>query len=121
MRPVFYRGTDVFLLTFSLIDRHSFENIRRKWMPEIKRYEPSAPIVLVGTKQDLRNSKQYLLDHPEACTISKKEGKKLKKEIGAAAYIECSSETNKNVSAVFDAAISLVLPPAKHASRCNIM
>ncbi|GJM91005.1 hypothetical protein PR202_ga07339 [Eleusine coracana subsp. coracana] len=70
LRPLSYRGADVFLLAFSLISRASYENIHKK-------------------------------------------GEELKRMIGAAAYIECSSKTQQNVKAVFDSAIKVVLCPPK--------
>ncbi|KAF9624999.1 hypothetical protein IFM89_016931 [Coptis chinensis] len=113
LRPLSYRGADVFILAFSLISRPSFENISKKWVPELRHYAPSVPIVLVGTKLDLRDDKQFYLDHPGARTISTAQGEELKKQIGALAYIECSSKTQQNVKVVFDAAIKVVLHPPK--------
>ncbi|RRT83269.1 hypothetical protein BHE74_00005366 [Ensete ventricosum] len=43
--------------------------------------------------------------------MSTAQGEELRKLIGAAAYIECSSKTQQNVKAVFDAAIKVVLQP----------
>jgi small GTP-binding protein len=50
LRPLSYRGADVFLLAFSLISKASYENISKKWIPELRHYAPSVPIILVGTK-----------------------------------------------------------------------
>ncbi|KAB2070350.1 hypothetical protein ES319_A08G150300v1 [Gossypium barbadense] len=113
LRPLSYRGADVFLLAFSLISRPSYENVSKKWVPELRHYAPRAPIVLVGTKLDLRDDRRFHFDYPGACTISTEQGLELKKQIGALAYIECSSKTQQNVKAVFDAAIKVVLQPAK--------
>ncbi|XP_024010717.1 rac-like GTP-binding protein ARAC9 [Eutrema salsugineum] len=114
LRPLSYRGADVFILAFSLISRPSFENIAKKWVPELRHYAPTVPIVLVGTKLDLREDKQFPMTYPGACTISTEQGQELRKEIGALAYIECSSKTQQNVKEVFDAAIKVVLqPPSK--------
>ncbi|KAI0488949.1 hypothetical protein KFK09_028788 [Dendrobium nobile] len=113
LRPLSYRGADVFILAFSLISSASYENISKKWIPELRHYAPSVPIVLVGTKLDLREDKQFLTNHPGAITISTAQGEELKKSIGAAAYIECSSKTQQNVKAVFDSAIKVVLCPPK--------
>ncbi|KAF7845012.1 rac-like GTP-binding protein 5 [Senna tora] len=66
LRPLSYRGADVFLLAFSLISRPSFENVKKKWVPELRHYAPSVPIVLVGTKLDLREDPQFLSDYPGA-------------------------------------------------------
>ncbi|KAH1144177.1 hypothetical protein GLYMA_12G208000v4 [Glycine max] len=70
LRPLSYRGADVFLLAFSLLSRASYENISKKWIPELRHYAPTVPIVLVGTKLDLREDRQYLIDHPGATPIT---------------------------------------------------
>ncbi|KAE8038541.1 hypothetical protein FH972_011041 [Carpinus fangiana] len=108
LRPLSYRGADVFLLCFSLISRPSFENIAKKWVPELRHYAPSVPIVLVGTKLDLREDQQFLLNYPGACTISTKQGEELKRQIGAVVYIECSSKTQQACS--FSKKLLLQLP-----------
>ncbi|ONK59160.1 uncharacterized protein A4U43_C08F3600 [Asparagus officinalis] len=113
LRPLSYRGADVFLLAFSLISRASFENVSKKWMPELRHYAESVPVVLVGTKLDLRDDPQFLTDHPGASTISTAQGEELKKQIGASVYVECSSKTQQNVKAVFDSAIKIVLQPPR--------
>ncbi|KAM1048728.1 hypothetical protein FF1_027831 [Malus domestica] len=118
LRPLSYRGADVFLLAFSLISRPSYENIsKKKWIPELRHYASSVPIILVGTKLDLREDRQFLMDYPGASTISTQQGEDLKKRIGAVAYIECSSKKQHNVKAVFDAAIKLALHPPKSEKR----
>ncbi|CAN1229667.1 Rac-like GTP-binding protein 7 [Linum grandiflorum] len=126
LRPLSYRGADVFLLAFSLISRASYENIHKKWIPELRHYAPNVPIVLVGTKLgkqssfrfrlkcvDLRDDKQYFIDHPGATTITTAQGEELRKMVGAVAYIECSSKTQQNVKMVFDGAIKIALRPPK--------
>ncbi|CAK9202141.1 unnamed protein product [Sphagnum troendelagicum] len=117
LRPLSYRGADVFLLAFSLISKASYENISKKWIPELRHYAPSVPIILVGTKLDLRDDKQFFADHPGTSPISTPQGEELRKAIGAASYIECSSKTQQNVKAVFDAAIKVVLQPPKQMKK----
>ncbi|RRT57151.1 hypothetical protein B296_00005413 [Ensete ventricosum] len=82
-------------------------------MPELRRFAPNVPIVLVGTKLDLHEDKGYLVDHPGATTITAAQGEELRKQIGAAVYIECSSKTQQNVKVVFDTAIKVVLQPPR--------
>uniref|UniRef100_A0A0D9WIL4 Uncharacterized protein n=1 Tax=Leersia perrieri TaxID=77586 RepID=A0A0D9WIL4_9ORYZ len=113
LRPLSYRGADIFVLAFSLISRASYENVLKKWMPELRRFAPNVPIVLVGTKLDLRDHRSYLADHPAASAITAAQGEELRKQIGAAAYIECSSKTQQNIKAVFDTAIKVVLQPPR--------
>jgi Ras-related C3 botulinum toxin substrate 1 len=113
LRPLSYRGADIFVLAFSLISRASYENVLKKWMPELRRFAPNVPIVLVGTKLDLRDNRGYLADHMGSNIITPAQGEELRKQIGAAAYIECSSKTQQNVKAVFDTAIKVVLQPPR--------
>ncbi|KAK8581759.1 hypothetical protein V6N13_144763 [Hibiscus sabdariffa] len=113
LRPLSYRGADIFVLAFSLISRASYENVLKKWMPELRRFAPDVPIVLVGTKLDLRDNRAYLADQMESNIITSAQGEELRKQIGAAAYIECSSKTQQNVKAVFDTAIKVVLQPPR--------
>lgn len=113
LRPLSYRGADIFVLAFSLISRASYENVLKKWMPELRRFAPNVPIVLVGTKLDLRDDRGYLADHIGSNIITTSQGEELRKQIGAAAYIECSSKTQQNVKAVFDTAIKVVLQPPR--------
>ncbi|XP_017698205.2 rac-like GTP-binding protein RAC2 isoform X1 [Phoenix dactylifera] len=70
LRPLSYRGADIFVLAFSLISRASYENVLKKWMPELRRFAPNVPIILVGTKLDLREDRGYLAEHPYATTIT---------------------------------------------------
>ncbi|CAN1757809.1 Rac-like GTP-binding protein ARAC1 [Linum perenne] len=119
LRPLSYRGADVFILAFSLISKASYENVSKKWIPELKHYAPGVPIILVGTKLDLRDDKQFFIDHPGAVPISTAQGEELRKLIGAPAYIECSAKTQENVKAVFDAAIRVVLQPPKQKKKKN--
>ncbi|KAH0875977.1 hypothetical protein HID58_073339 [Brassica napus] len=120
LRPLSYRGADVFILAFSLISKASYENIAKKWIPELRHYAPGVPIILVGTKLDLRDDKQFFIDHPGAVPITTNQGEELKKLIGSPVYIECSSKTQQNVKAVFDAAIKMVLqPPNQKKKKLN--
>ncbi len=64
----------MFLLYFSLADRATLANVRKKWFPELNHYCPRTPVVLVGTKVDLR-------DHGEdAETVSYLEGQSMAEE-----------------------------------------
>lgn len=54
LRPLCYSLADVFLVCFSIEDPDSYHNVAEKWIPEIRQYYPSVPVLLVGTKRDLR-------------------------------------------------------------------
>ena len=105
------------ILAFSLISKASYENVSKKWIPELRHYAPGVPIVLVGTKLDLRDDQQFFIDHPGAVPITTAQGEELRKQIGASSYVECSSKTQQNIKAVFDAAIKVVLQPPKQKKK----
>ncbi|KAG5039535.1 hypothetical protein JHK85_012011 [Glycine max] len=118
LRPLSYRGADVFVLAFSLVSHASYENVLKKWVPELQHFAPGIPVVLVGTKLDLREDKHYLADHPGLVPVTSEQGEELRKLVGATYYIECSSKTQQNVKSVFDAAIKVVIkPPQKQEKK----
>ena len=57
LRPLVYRDADVFVILFDVGRRSSFQNVTEKWFPEVRHFEPNAPILLLATKTDLRNGK----------------------------------------------------------------
>jgi len=127
LRPLSYPQTDVFLICFSLISPASFENVRLKWFPEISHHCPGKPIILVGTKKDLRDDEATLsyLKEKNLEPISFDAGVQMAKDIGAVKYLECSALTQRGLKNVFDEAIRAVLcPPAKAPKKkkgCSIL
>ena len=59
-RPLGYARTDVFLICFSLVNPASYENVREKWVPEIRHHCHNVPIILVGTELDLREDTEKI-------------------------------------------------------------
>ena len=107
LRPLSYPGTDCFLLCFSLTSQTSLSNVRSVWVPELKKHCPDTPIILIGTKMDLRNDQQHLQEMSQRgleC-VTTQQGQMLSQEINAAAYVECSAITQENLKAVFDQAL----------------
>eukprot|EP00013_Stygamoeba_regulata_P022177 CAMPEP_0177666338 /NCGR_PEP_ID=MMETSP0447-20121125/21530_1 /TAXON_ID=0 /ORGANISM="Stygamoeba regulata, Strain BSH-02190019" /LENGTH=194 /DNA_ID=CAMNT_0019172483 /DNA_START=195 /DNA_END=779 /DNA_ORIENTATION=- len=128
LRPLSYPQTDVFLLCFSIISPASFENVRAKWLPEVKHHCPSTPCLLVGTKIDLRDDRETLdrLAEKKLAPISFEQGTQMMKEIGAVKYLECSALTQKGLKNVFDEAIRAVIAPqttkaAKKKGGCTLL
>ena len=94
MRPIAYPQTDVFFLAFSLVDDSSFENVPKKWIPEIRKYMEDIPIVLVGTKLDLRDDpvlRKNLMIKRKTLPISYEQGELMARKMGCISYIETSS------------------------------
>nr|3SBD_A Chain A, Ras-related C3 botulinum toxin substrate 1 [Homo sapiens]3SBD_B Chain B, Ras-related C3 botulinum toxin substrate 1 [Homo sapiens]3SBE_A Chain A, Ras-related C3 botulinum toxin substrate 1 [Homo sapiens] len=111
LRPLSYPQTDVFLICFSLVSPASFENVRAKWYPEVRHHCPNTPIILVGTKLDLRDDKDTIekLKEKKLTPITYPQGLAMAKEIGAVKYLECSALTQRGLKTVFDEAIRAVL------------
>jgi small GTP-binding protein len=112
VRQLSYPNTDAFLMCFSVADRTSYDNISNKWVDEIKQYVRNPVFLLVGTKQDLRESS----DSP----VSTEEGEKLRDEIGAFAYVECSAIKCLGVKDAFDKAILHAVHPPRKGGCCSV-
>jgi len=125
LRPLSYPQTDVFLICFSIISPHSFDNVKSKWFPEIQHHAPGVPIILVGTKSDLRGDEAMLasLAAKGLRVISREEAAARQKEIGAVSYMECSALTQEGLKDVFDAAIraSMNRKIVKPKGKCVIL
>ena len=134
LRPLSYPQTDVFVLGYSVVSPPSFQNLKSKWIPEIRHYCPNVPIVLVGTKVDLREDLTALerLAERGLEPVRYEQGAELAREIGASKFVECSAKTQLNVKSVFEEAARVAIAPQpsnnkKHSSRklalsrCNIL
>ena len=54
-RQVSYNNADCFMVCVAVNNRTSLENVG-KWQTEIRQVRPEAPILLVGTKSDMRSA-----------------------------------------------------------------
>ena len=109
LRPLSYPNTDVFLVTFALTSKTSLDNVKQKWLVEIRHHCPKAPFILVGTKMDMR-------DHGNPAHVTTDEGEAKMQKHGAAAYKECSAKTQEGLKEVFDTAIGVVMQKRKQAN-----
>eukprot|EP01132_Coremiostelium_polycephalum_P005961 gene5961-7424_t len=107
LRPLSYPQTDVFIICYSVVKRDSLDNIKYKWLKEINQSNSGTPIILVGTKTDLREDKKVIAQIQESKQepITREEGLALAKEIGAVQFFECSALTGSGVNEIFAAAI----------------
>lgn len=125
LRPLSYPQTDVFLVCFALNNPASFENVRAKWFPEVSHHCPNTPIILVGTKADLREDRDTVerLRERRLQPVSQTQGYVMAKEIKAVKYLECSALTQRGLKQVFDEAIRAVLTPPQRAkkSKCTVL
>jgi len=109
IRPISYCSTDVFIVCYAVTSRTSFDNIRNKWLPEIRFHQPETPILLVGLKNDLRKDRE-----PREC-VSEAEAEALVREAGLAGHYLCSALTSENVKLLFDDCVKTCLRSRQQA------
>lgn len=125
LRPLSYPQTDVFIICFSVISPSSFDNVKSKWYPEVQQHCPDTPIILVGTKKDLRDDPQtkQQLAAKGAAPVTPQQIDELSRQIKAVKYVECSALTQEGLKTVFDEAIRAVLQKKqqkKKSGGCNL-
>jgi len=125
LRPLSYPQTDVFLVCFSVISQSSFENVKTKWVPEIQHHAPNVPILLVGTKSDLRKDDNTIkqLESRQQGMVTVESAGKMAKEIGAVNFLECSALTQEGLKQVFDDAIRAAMstPKKQKTKKCDLL
>lgn len=103
----------MFVICFAVDCVESFESVRWRWLPELQSYHHSTQLqerkdadkilaILVGTRVDTRQSSSKIV-------VSQRAAIKLAKELGLAAYVECSSLTGQGLQDVFEQAVRVVL------------
>jgi small GTP-binding protein len=91
---IYYPDTHVFTICFDVSNLAVFSKIKKFWVDqEVRPLNPNAPIILVATKTDLRDS--------DCATISKETGQLLAEEIDAAGYFEVSSLRMEGLDELF--------------------
>ncbi len=85
LRPLSYANANVFLLCFSIVNPVSYQNITAKWYKEVIHYCPDVPLILVGTKLDLRDDPATIskLQALGQAPISTAKGQELASKINA--------------------------------------
>lgn len=119
LRTLSYPQTNVFVICFSIASPPSFENIKHKWHPEVTHHCPNTPILLVGTKKDLRNDPEVLkkLKDQNQMTITQQQGTALAKQIQAIKYLECSALNQDGIKEVFAEGVRAFLNPQPVATK----
>eukprot|EP01089_Gocevia_fonbrunei_P015928 TRINITY_DN4816_c0_g1_i1.p1 TRINITY_DN4816_c0_g1~~TRINITY_DN4816_c0_g1_i1.p1 ORF type:complete len:136 (+),score=17.92 TRINITY_DN4816_c0_g1_i1:97-504(+) len=102
-RPPHYIRANIFVLCFSMVDRKSFDNVKKIWYPEVRHYCPETLVMLAGTKCDLvtDSSTLHSLNQNNSSPITIEEGMNLAEEIGAVGFIPFSSLTRHNFELLF--------------------
>mmetsp|Transcript_8782 Transcript_8782/g.13508 ORF Transcript_8782/g.13508 Transcript_8782/m.13508 type:complete len:211 (-) Transcript_8782:336-968(-) len=112
-RTRIFPGTDVFLLCFSVGSHSSLEQMRYKFYQEVVTHDQQAPIIIVGTRTELRDDKELVaaLAERSQLPITRSHAEGVAEELGAEAYFECSVKRDPQiVTEVFG-----------EAARCGMM
>ena len=102
IRTLLYPNTDVFVLMFSVVNQPSFVNVKDRWVVELRQHRPKTPILLVGTKGDLRGKQRYEWE------VSRQQVDDIVRELDLAGYVECSAKDGTGLRRVIDEAIRIV-------------
>ena len=87
--------SDVVIIVCAIDSPESFKKAEKDLIPRAKTELPGKPVIIVGTKTDLRMAAKN--DH----LVTLKEGMKLAKRAGIQNYVECSAKELGSVKAVF--------------------
>lgn len=116
IRPMSYQQADVVLLCYSVANPNSLNNLRHKWIAEVREFLPRVPVLVVATQTDHREMGPYRTN----CTTSS-EGKQVAQEIRAKGYLECSALSNRGVQQVFECAVRTAVHQARRRTRRRLM
>ncbi|CAF95379.1 unnamed protein product, partial [Tetraodon nigroviridis] len=131
LRTLSYPQTNVFIICFAISSPASYENVKHKWHPEISaliskfdRHQvshhcPDVPILLVGTKSDLRSDPdtQKKLKEQNQTPVTHQQGAALARQIQAVRYMECSALNQDGIKDVFSEAVRAFLNPQPTVSK----
>lgn len=118
LRPLSYPQTDLFIIAFSTVSKSGLKDVTNRWYPEVSHHCPGVPILLVGTKIDLRDGGVPL--PASVVPVSQDEALKVVTEIGAIGYEECSALDQTNLVGVFSAAVrAAVMKDVKSGSSSS--
>ena len=95
LRRMMYANADVFLVCYSCMQPSSFDNVEKKWMPDVRSHDPSSLVILVSLCIDLRTNSNALTSEFDSLAsspmISTRQGTELAKRLKCNAFVECSS------------------------------
>lgn len=129
LRPLSYPNTDVVLLAFSCTNSESYDRIEDLYLPEVRLYLPTVPIILVCLKVDRRDDpetirRDQLQRFERVRLMTRQEGKDLAKRINAYSYNEVSSLNNIGVTELFESIKYCIIdngvPKTRLLNKCVI-
>uniref|UniRef100_A0A8D0GH78 Rho family GTPase 2 n=1 Tax=Sphenodon punctatus TaxID=8508 RepID=A0A8D0GH78_SPHPU len=123
VRPLAYPDSDAVLICFDISRPETLDSVLKKWQGETQEFCPNAKVVLVGCKLDMRTDLSTLreLSKQRLIPVTHEQGSTLARQLGAVAYVECSSKVSENsVRDVFHVTtLASVNRMHKHLKRSN--
>ncbi|XP_060709367.1 rho-related GTP-binding protein RhoF-like [Hemiscyllium ocellatum] len=103
LRPLCYKGANVVLVCYDVSNPISFQNVMRRWLPEVRHICPQTPVILVACKTDLRMNKicQRNLARRGEKAITFTQGQTMADRIQASGFLECSAKLEEKVLETF--------------------
>ncbi|XP_047156155.1 mitochondrial Rho GTPase 2-like isoform X1 [Vigna umbellata] len=98
------KRADTVVLTYACDEPLSFERLSTYWLPELRKLEVKAPVIVVGCKLDLRNENQLVSLESLTTNI-------MQQFTEIVTCVECSAVTLYQVPEVFYFALKAVLHP----------
>ncbi|KAJ3189534.1 GTP-binding protein Rho1 [Irineochytrium annulatum] len=104
LRPLSYEGADLWIVCFSVEDRHSLFSVTERWVPEVRYFNNTIPLILVACKTDLREDPATLdrLERAGQLPVTLEEGQEVAYRIGAFKYVETSAKVGFQVLSLLD-------------------
>lgn len=123
LRPLARPQVDVFLLCFDVTRPSTLQSVRVKWNEKLKNEFLSVPVVLVGTKIDLRDDERVVgeLEKQGLLPVSHAQGVEMQQEINASSYVECSSLKHQNLRVVFEEAAKASMCQSHKTQKCSVV
>ena len=113
-RPIAYKDTDLVILLYSSDTYKTFDNIKKKWLAEVKTFSPDVNILLIGNKKEskLNNNRD---------TVSYEDGLRLADDIEAVGFLECSAFDEEGVNNVVQTLLQALTVNESKSSGCSLM
>ena len=92
LRPIHYKDADYIIVCYRDGSTQSLRNVEHKWIPEVKKMNKTASILLVATKTDLT---------PNGFNLNQELVTKIEQNFGIRQHIKCSALNGFNVNTIF--------------------
>lgn len=104
IRALSYPDTDAFIVCYSIASPISFQNIRTKWVSDMKDNDmKDTPFLLLGLKKDLKEDEKTIeeLAKTKKTLVPLEKANELASSIGAFDVYECSAKEDDGVDQAF--------------------